>query len=115
VVSFNFYFFVLALIATGFAFWLYRSSTFNTPSAIIEDLGDVVVIRQTLFSRATRLGGKSVKKVDIIKLQKAGHCLTLFHKGGNAYDMWISKNFITHMIAYCHTLFPDAMYDEIQS
>ena len=55
------------------------------------------------------------EKVDIIKLQKAGHCLTLFHKGGNAYDMWISKNFITHMIAYCHTLFPDAMYDEIQS
>ena len=90
--SFNFYLFLVALISNGLVFWMHRSSRFNTPTVIAEDLGDIVVIRQTLFSRVTKRGGKSVKKADIVKLQKAGRCLTLFHKGGNAYDMWISRN-----------------------
>ncbi|WP_423186687.1 hypothetical protein ACO1PK_00260 [Alishewanella sp. d11] len=113
--SFNFYLFLLALLSTGLVFWLHRSAKFNTPTAIIEDLGEVVVIRQTLFSRATTLGGKSIKKNDIVKLQRAGRCLTLFSQGGNAYDMWISRNFITNVIAHCQELFPNATYHEIQS
>ena len=61
------------------------------------------------------LGGKSVNKSDIYKLQRAGIYLTLFHKSGNAYDIWISASLIGAVTEHCKSVLPHAEYIEVQS
>lgn len=113
--SFNFYLFLLALITVCLTLYSYRSRKFNSPSKVVEDLGEVIIVRQSPFSRVTKLLGKQITKADIAKLQRAKNCLTIFTKSDNAYDIWLSEKHIGEAVEYCRNLFPNAEYSEIKS
>jgi hypothetical protein len=113
--SFNFYLFLLALISCCLPFYGYRSRKFNSPSKIVEDLGETIIVRQSPFSRVTKLMGKPIKKADVAKLQRAKNCLTIFTKSDNAYDIWLSEKHMGDAVGYCRKLFPNAEYSEIKS
>jgi len=52
------------------------------------DKGNQVIIRGTVFSRVFKSNNKVVNKSDILKVQIAGKCISLFNKGNNAYDVF---------------------------
>jgi uncharacterized membrane protein YvbJ len=113
--SFNFYLFLLALITVCLTLYCYRSRKFNSPSKIVEDFGEAIIVRQSPFSRVTKLLGKPIKKADIAKLRSAKNCLTIFTKSNNAYDIWLSEKHMEETVGYFRNLFPNAEYSEIKS
>ena len=51
-------------------------------SLIVE--GDKVLIRGTIFSRIFNLGVKTINQSDIVKIQIAGKCISMFNQSDNA-------------------------------
>ena len=78
------------------------------------DNGDTVLIRSTIFSRLLNLGAKSVKKSDIVKIQLAGKCVSLFNKSNHAYDIFIVTESVKVVFNQAKEYFPSAKVVEIK-
>ena len=70
------------------------------------DKGNQVIIRGTVFSR--------VFKSNIIKLQVAGKCISLFNKGNNAYDIFTFTESPMKVFTQAKLIFSNAEAIEIK-
>jgi hypothetical protein len=78
------------------------------------DKDDQVIIRGTVYARIFKSNTKVVNKADIIKVQMAGKCISLFNKGNNAYDVFTFTESPTKVFTQAKALFSKAEAIEIK-
>jgi hypothetical protein len=78
------------------------------------DKGNQVIIRSTVFARVFKSSSKVVNKSDIVKVQVAGKCISLFNKGNNAYDVFTFMESPTKVFTQAKLLFSKAEVVEIK-
>ena len=92
---------------------LNRSKKFNDAQRIFIDEGSVVYCRDLPLARIFNLKGKALIKADVVKVQRAKRCVTLFTSSGNAVDLFLPKNTVEEVDKKAQSLFPNAAYVEV--
>lgn len=92
-----------------------RSRQCNEPTKTVEDLGDELIIRPTAYCMFFSKGDITIKKADVEHIQRAKHTVSLFMKGGNAYDIWAAGKFTDELFKHVQFLIPHAGGIIIQS
>jgi hypothetical protein len=96
-------------------FFVTRSRQCNEPTKTVEDIGDELIIRPTAYRMLFSKDDITIKKVNVENIQRAKHTVSLFMKGGNAYDIWVAGKFTDELFKYVQSLLPHAGVIIIQS
>jgi len=101
----------LVLLAT---FLLFRSERLSNPKHIFQDAGDDMRILHTPIARLFPSLGKSIKKSQVARIQKAPDIVTVFNQSSNAIDIPLSKKHAGPVFNHAISLFPSAEVVEIE-
>lgn len=96
--------FIINLLLFCALVWLVVKRDKN--SFIVQD--DKVLIRGTVFSRLFNFGVKTVKQSDIVKVQLAGKCVSVFNQSDNAYDIFTFIESANDVFNQAKVIFPNA-------
>ena len=75
---------------------------------VFSDKGEFVTLNTSASSNVIFADVQKLKKTDIVKIQLAGSCLSLFNKSNHAIDIWINKHMADHTFTQASTIFPHA-------
>ncbi len=92
---------------------LNRSPKINGAENVLIDDGDKVFFRDYPISRILKLRGKLIYKQDIVRVQQAPRCVSLFTGSGNAYDIWLPKGTVDEVSSKAQMLFTDAKFNKV--
>ena len=81
----------------------------------LERVGDSILVRATPYARLMNDQKLKVKCEDIVKLQLAGSCISLFSASGNAIDIWLDKKSVNTVLESAVKYFPNANLVKIDS
>ena len=75
---------------------------------VFTDKGEFVTLNAKASSNVIFADVQKLKKTDIVKIQLAGSCLSLFNKSNHAIDIWINKHMADHTFSQASSIFPHA-------
>ncbi|MCK7460488.1 hypothetical protein [Idiomarina aminovorans] len=93
---------------------MFRSERLSTPKHIFQNAGDDMLILHTPIARFFPSLGKSIKKSQVARIQKADGTVTVFNQSSNAIDIPLSKKHAGPVFNHAISLFPSAEVVEIE-
>ncbi|MBU2883100.1 hypothetical protein KO525_04095 [Psychrosphaera sp. B3R10] len=92
---------------------LNRSATINGAKRVLVEAGPTVFCRDLPLARIFKLNGRALVKSDVVKIQRAARCVTLFTASGIAFDLWLPKSTVDEVALRAKKLFSNAKYVEV--